>query len=179
MPVQATCAPVPGQFRAYISGLKGRQLGAFKGAAKRIGVTLDDYIDAIDAGRKWCFACSQWCDRCRFCIDRTRWDGLGAKCHACAAVFHERTHSCVPEWELTAREREAPRDGDKLQARYLVNLDIKIGRRPDPNTFHCALCGHKGSDRRHEYHHYMGYAARHHYDVIPVCSACHHEEHGQ
>ena len=73
MPVQATPAPTPGQFRAYISALKGRQLGAFKGAAKKIGVTLDDYIDALDAGRKWCFACSQWRDRCHFSIDRTRW----------------------------------------------------------------------------------------------------------
>jgi hypothetical protein len=73
--------------------------------------------------------------------------------------------------------RHDPRDGDKIQARHLINQDIKHGKRPDPDDLHCAHCGHKGPDRRHEYHHHMGYVARHHYDVIPLCSKCHHEEH--
>jgi hypothetical protein len=36
-------------------------------------------------------------------------------------------------------------------------------------------CGHvwKKGERRHEYDHYKGYAAQHHYDVEPVCSTCH------
>lgn len=100
---------------------------------------------------------------------------LSAKCFGCAAVFHQEGHEYVPEWELQQRgpERGEPRDGDKEQARYLINLDVQKGRRPNPNDLYCARCGHKGDDRRHEYHHHMGYAARHHYDVIPLCSLCH------
>ena len=39
--------------------------------------------------------------------------------------------------------------------------------------------GHKGEGRRHEYHHHLGYAAEHHYDVIVLCSICHRSEHGR
>lgn len=38
----------------------------------------------------------------------------------------------------------------------------------------CTDCGHRGDDRRHEYDHYLGYAAEHHEDVESVCSPCHH-----
>lgn len=66
-----------------------------------------------------------------------------------------------------------PRDGDKLQARQRINVEVRTGRRPSPNSFPCADCGHFGDDRRHEYHHYRGYAAENHSDVMPLCTACH------
>jgi hypothetical protein len=71
----------------------------------------------------------------------------------------------------------APRDGDRKQARQRINVEVKGGRRPHPNSFPCTDCGHvwvKG-ERRHEYDHHKGYAAEHHYDVEPVCTLCHAE----
>lgn len=68
-----------------------------------------------------------------------------------------------------------PRDGDKIQARQRINVEVRTGRRPHPNTLPCCDCGHiwlKG-ERRHDYDHYLGYAAEHHYDVQPVCTLCH------
>lgn len=69
----------------------------------------------------------------------------------------------------------APRDGDKRQARQRINVEVREGRRPHPNTLPCTDCGHiwQEGERRHEYDHYLGYAAKHHYDVQPVCTECH------
>ena len=79
---------------------------------------------------------------------------------------------------LTGRPGPAPktpRDGDKVQARQRVNVDVRTGRRPHPNDLPCTDCGHIYAlgERRHEYDHYLGYAAEHHLDVQAVCSLCH------
>jgi hypothetical protein len=69
----------------------------------------------------------------------------------------------------------APRDGDKVQARQRINVEVRTGRRAHPNTKLCKDCGHewKLGERRHEYDHYRGYEPEHHYDVEPVCTTCH------
>ena len=68
-----------------------------------------------------------------------------------------------------------PRDGDRIQARQRVNVEVRTGHRPHPNTLPCADCGHVWAegDHGHQYDHYMGYAAEHHLDVEPVCTKCH------
>jgi hypothetical protein len=68
-----------------------------------------------------------------------------------------------------------PRAGDKLQARQRVNVEVRTGHRPHPNTLPCADCGHTWApgERRHEYDHNLGYAPEHHYDVQSVCTICH------
>lgn len=67
------------------------------------------------------------------------------------------------------------RDGDKLQARQRVNVEVRTGYRPHPNTLPCTDCRHewKPGERRHEYDHAKGYASEHHLDVEPVCTTCH------
>lgn len=79
---------------------------------------------------------------------------------------------------LTGRPGPAPkpaRDGDRLQARQRVNVEVRTGRRQHPNTLPCVDCGHvwHEGERRHEYDHHLGYAAEHHLDVQPVCTLCH------
>ncbi len=79
---------------------------------------------------------------------------------------------------LTGRPGPAPnppRDGDKIQARQRVNVEVRTGRRPHPNTLPCTDCGHvwRPGERRHHYDHHLGYAAEHHLDVEPVCTTCH------
>lgn len=67
------------------------------------------------------------------------------------------------------------RDGDKVQARQRINVEVRTGRRPHPNQLPCVDCGHVHArgERRHEYDHYLGYAAEHHLDVQSVCTDCH------
>lgn len=78
----------------------------------------------------------------------------------------QRNHGPLPD---------APRDGDKNQARQRINVEVRTGRRSHPNSLPCFDCGHvwEKGERRHEYDHYLGYAAAHHYDVQPVCTRCH------
>lgn len=78
----------------------------------------------------------------------------------------------------TGRPGPAPhpaRDGDRVQARQRINVEVRTGRRPHPNTLPCVDCGHvwKPGERRHEYDHHLGYAPEHHLDVEPVCTTCH------
>lgn len=69
-----------------------------------------------------------------------------------------------------------PRDGDKIQARQRINVQVRRGERPHPDTLPRTDCGHvrkDHTDRRHQYDHFLGYAPEHHYDVQPVCVPCH------
>lgn len=68
-----------------------------------------------------------------------------------------------------------PRDGDRRQARQRVNVEVRTGRRPHPNSIPCVDCGHvwKKGERRHEYDHFAGYSPEHHYSVESVCTTCH------
>lgn len=74
-----------------------------------------------------------------------------------------------------------PRDGDAVQARQRINVEVRTGRRPHPNTLPCSDCGHLWAEgeRRHEYDHHMGYNSEHHLDVQPVCTTCHAKRHGK
>lgn len=79
---------------------------------------------------------------------------------------------------MTGKPGPAPmpaRDGDKQQARQRINVEVRTGYRPHPNSLPCVDCGHVWSngERRHEYDHHKGYAAEHHHDVVPVCTLCH------
>jgi hypothetical protein len=79
---------------------------------------------------------------------------------------------------ITGRPGPAPRparDGDKVQARRAVNVEVRTGRRPHPNSLPCVDCGHTHApnERRHEYDHHLGYAAEHHLHVEAVCTTCH------
>ena len=155
----------------------GSVMGALKGAAKRRGMSVEDYIDKLEEGEKWCTGCKAWHQYTEFKEDVTRSDGLSTVCASFNNARNRAKYVPVPD---EARKpygppRHTPRDGDKLQARHLVNIEVKRGRRPSPNDLPCAQCGHTGSDRRHEYHHHNGYSAAHHYDVIPLCSTCHHK----
>ncbi len=83
-------------------------------------------------------------------------------------------------WTDATRGRFGPppapsRDGDRKQARQRINVEVRTGRRPHPNTLPCTDCGHIWfeGERRHEYDHHLGYAGKHHYDVEPVCTRCH------
>lgn len=70
---------------------------------------------------------------------------------------------------------QAPRDGDFKQARQRVNVEVRRGFRPHPNSLPCTDCGHvwRDGERRHEYDHHLGYAPEHHLDVQSVCTLCH------
>jgi hypothetical protein len=152
-------------------------IGALKIAAKRTGTDLETYLSLINSGKRWCTGCKAWHPSSAFGIDRTIPDGLARTCLAFRRIRERSRYAPKP-----AEDRRygplpmSPRDGDAIQARQRVNVEVRTGRRPHPNTLPCVDCGHiwRIGERRHEYDHYLGYAAAHHYDVESVCTTCHH-----
>lgn len=61
----------------------GSFLGSRKTAAKKIGLTLEEYDQKISDGMKWCTDCKSWKLVSDFYKDATRGDGISAKCISC------------------------------------------------------------------------------------------------
>lgn len=157
----------------------GSRLGVIKGIARRFGLSLEEYRARLARGLKRCIHCEEWMNVDRFAKDASRWDGLTAGCAECRNSMKRAFYDPIPEvFHLpVGPARIARRSGDRKQAESRINHDITLGLRPNPNDLYCSKCGHKGEDRRHEYHHVMGYDEDHHYDVLPLCTSCHRKEH--
>lgn len=124
-------------------------------------------------GLKWCTGCKAWHSEAEFGKDRSRYDGLAARCKQSKRELERDGYQPRPR-PPKGRSFVPARDGDKLQARRRVNYFVESGLLPNPNDLACKDCGHRGDDRRHEYDHHRGYAAKHHEHVEAVCSKCHH-----
>ncbi len=150
--------------------------GAIKVAAKRIGISFDEYQRRIAQGEKWCHGCKAWHPISEFLKDSTRGDGLSAICQEYRNKQAREKYVPVPEHERKGHgpERDPNRSGDKKQARKRINQEVAIGNIPNPNDLPCVDCAHIGDDRRHEYDHYLGYSEEYFFDVESVCSRCHH-----
>lgn len=151
-------------------------MGALQVASRRIGLSVDQYVEHLEAGEKWCWACGAWHKREAFGMDSTRGAGLEAKCRDSKNRLARMNYK--PKQRVKGRFRVPARPGDKRQARRRVNYYVEAGLLPAPNTIPCTDCGHvyrHGGGRRHEYDHYRGYGAREHLIVEVVCPGCHHK----
>ena len=135
----------------------GSAVGVFKTAAKRTGLTVEQYRARTEAGEKWCTSCKTWHLVSAFPVDRSRGDGRKAKC---LAADH-------------GKPRTKPRDPEKERARSIVAREVGNGRLAKPNDSPCMDCGHFGPERRHEYDHHNGYTVEHQLSVETVCTLCH------
>lgn len=52
-------------------------------AAKKLGISADEYIAKINQNLKHCYACKTWVDLSLFGNDKSRYDGKTAKCKSC------------------------------------------------------------------------------------------------
>ena len=152
----------------------GSKNGIMKLAAKRCGVSLDEYTERTAKGEKWCTLCKEWHARTEFGKDSSRADGLTAQCSSGRFAFARQRYNPKPRPKAGTRRFAEARDGDKAQARARVNYLRRMGLIADPNALSCTDCGHLGSGVRHEYDHHLGYAAAHHEAIEPVCARCHH-----
>ena len=150
--------------------------GVLRTAAKRVGLTTSEYLDRLNAGLLHCFRCQDWHPAGEFGLDRSRSRGRAASCKRSKNAAAGRAYTRRPG-PPSGRRYVPARDEDREQARRRVNYLVEIGLLPAPNTLPCKDCGHlwEPGGRRHEYDHYLGYAAEHHEDVEPVCTTCHHQ----
>jgi 5-methylcytosine-specific restriction endonuclease McrA len=61
----------------------GSRLGTQKVAAKRVGLTLEEYRDRVSAGLTRCWRCKFWKPYAAFCLDQSRSSGRAAWCNDC------------------------------------------------------------------------------------------------
>jgi len=135
---------------------------------------VDEYEHRLSLGEKWCHGCREWHERSYFGKDSTRYDGLAALCTQSRSQNRRRRYKPKPR-PLPGRSFVPARDGDRTQARGRINYFVELGLIPRPNDIPCHDCGHiwKEGERRHEYDHYLGYAAEYHEHVQVVCTLCH------
>lgn len=80
-------------------------------AAKRIGITLEAYLQRQGAGEKWCSKCKSWQPISMFNKDASRGDGLSSRCHGCARVNrpHKTTKGRVSTFKGKHHSEETKR----------------------------------------------------------------------
>lgn len=149
--------------------------GAMLALCHKAGCTWEEFESRVAAGEKWCWFCKIWHPRTAFGSDSSRYDGLAARCKAARSMRLAETYVSKATGAPMGPPPDPPRSGDKRQARKRVNVLVESGRLPRPNSLPCFDCGHRYADgeRRHEYDHYLGYDAEHHYHVQAVCTTCH------
>ncbi len=64
------------------------------------------------------------------------------------------------------------KDSHKCAARAAINNAITLGRIRPVNSLFC-VCGQIAK----QYHHYLGYAPEHYFDVVAFCVPCHRKAH--
>ncbi len=148
-------------------------LGRARLAATNLGISLEDYQSKRAAGLKHCTTCKDWLPEASFAKDRSRGDGIAARCLACGRTFSSYVPVAPDQRKPRGKPKSQGRDGDKALARLRVSKAIGRGLIAHASTVPCADCGHIGPDRKHEHDHYLGYAAEHHLDVQVVCVPCH------
>ena len=148
--------------------------GAAKARAAKFGVTIDDLV-IRELTEKHCMICRRWLPHDGFGVDKTRYDGRASACAGCRKTKHKERYVSRSSGLPMGPQAKPPRDNDKKQARQRVNALVRAGRLARPDSLPCFDCGHIWADgeRRHEYDHYLGYAAEHHYAVQAVCVKCH------
>ncbi len=138
----------------------GSREGVIKLAAKRLGMSLEEYQNKISNGLKHCTKCKTWQPREAFPNDSSRGDGLEARCRTCN--YRRKRHIGGPD---SARSQTL--------AVEAVRGAIRNGRMVKPITLPCFYCGGNAI----EYHHYQGYDEAHRLDVRATCISCHRKLH--
>ncbi len=156
--------------------MAGTPEGVRKAAATRLGLSLAEYEEHLDAGLLWCWRCREWHPAAEFATDRNRGRGRAAACRRTQNAAARHTYT--PRARARGRRYVDARDDDRHQARRRVNHLVDVGLLPPPDSVACTDCGHLGNGPRHEYDHHLGYAPEHHEHVEVVCSACHHRREG-
>jgi NUMOD3 motif/HNH endonuclease len=91
--------------------------GAIKCAAKKIGITIEEYTQKQLDNKKRCTKCKLWQDKSLFSKDASRFDELKAQCHLCTRVkektcmkgrispFKGKTHTLETKKRLSEANR--------------------------------------------------------------------------
>lgn len=63
--------------------LTPRQLGAWKSAARTLGMSYEAYASERDRGNRWCYACSSFQHESFFRLNASKPNGHADECNSC------------------------------------------------------------------------------------------------
>ena len=92
--------------------------GAIKVNAKRLGISVEEYIKFVESGLKNCFRCKKWLSKELFQADKSRYDGKNPSCTQCRSVYCQSRYKTIPN-ELRKPMGPSPspcRDGHEPHA---------------------------------------------------------------
>ena len=69
------------------------RLRTIRGAAKRLGISADDYMAHLERGEKWCQLCREWHPRAAFGKNAANGDGLQGYCRDSANRRYREEYS--------------------------------------------------------------------------------------
>lgn len=81
----------------------GSKIGADKVAAKKLGLSYEEYISKIGSGFRWCTACKSWKPILEFYKSSSRKCGISSLCKDCSNMRQSKSHRIGP----STRERRA------------------------------------------------------------------------
>ncbi len=142
---------------------------------------------------KRCCHCKKLIPLRDFGKNRSRKDGLQDNCKPCRRIFDvayqksdkgkrcTKKHTQTEKFITTQNKyKQSPKgrlqqarfranNKKSLKARERVNVAVRGGRLPRPDSLQCSNC----EEQAHNYHHYIDYTPEHWLDVIAVCIKCH------
>lgn len=136
---------------------------------------------------KVCRVCQKTLPVDEFFRDSHNKDGFMGICKKCQAQYRRNRYANNPGVRERQRlahlkwQKEHPgrikdytdNNPDKVQAKSAINSLTRSGKIPRAKDCKCVTCG----EQAYDYHHHRGYLPEHWGSVIPLCRACHKQEH--
>lgn len=104
----------------------GSKIGVLKVAAKRVGIPLEEYLEKIDSGFKWCHQGNHWQPRDNFHTDQSRGDGLAAVCKNCRAV--ENPYASLKGRVSTFKGKKHTAEAKQIMSKKRMGNKYRLGK---------------------------------------------------
>jgi hypothetical protein len=125
---------------------------------------------------KKCPRCNQIKSIYSFYKDRTKIYGARKQCKACVDCYSKTVSGKISRKRWFQSEKGKTTQAsyrikcpEKQPARSAVTNSVAAGRISKVSSYHCRYCWNVAQD----YHHHLGYAPEHWFDIQPVCKKCH------
>lgn len=86
--------------------MAGNYDGAIKSAAKKIGITPQEWKRKVRNNEAWCYCCKSWVSRGMFGVDKSRGNGLASSCKRCVSI-----KSIASKYQISVDEARRLRSG--------------------------------------------------------------------
>jgi hypothetical protein len=84
----------------------GTRIGAIKCAAKRCGITYEDYLRNLEAGLARCFYCNTWLSLDSFQKTTIRANSCSSMCKACKKIWDQTPKGRFSTYKCKAKNRK-------------------------------------------------------------------------